>query len=58
MTRPPRDMSRRREISVQLNMAVRREIRDLVRAEAEAQGVTITALVEAMVKVHCKGEGK
>ena len=58
MTRPPRDMSRRREISVQMNMAVRREIRDLVRAEAEAQGITITALVEAMVKVHCKGEGK
>jgi len=54
MGRPPRDMTRKREISVQLNMSVRREIKQMIRAEAEAQGVTIPALIEALVKQHCK----
>ena len=54
MTRPPRDMTRKREISVQLNMSIKREIKQMIRAEAEARGMSIPALIEALVKQHCK----
>lgn len=52
--RRPRDTSRTRKISSQLAMTMRREVADMIRAEAAARRTTIVDLVEQSVMAYCK----
>lgn len=52
--RPPRDLTRKRQISSQLGMSMRREVADMIRAEAAARRTTIVDLVEKSVMAYCK----
>lgn len=62
--RPPRDLTRKRETCSQphgnkgrrqlVSLALRREVADMIRAEAAARQTTIVAIVEQSVRAYCK----
>ena len=53
MTRPPRDLTRSRVHNAQLAMTVRKEVKDMLKAEAERRGTTLVDLVEQSIRAYC-----
>lgn len=54
MTRPPRDLSRTKAKSTQFAMTIRKDLKDMIKAEAQARGVTIVSLVEKSIMAYCQ----